>query len=97
MQPPEQLGTERTAPKVFTEPREVVRMVCVPRKEKFGRAFRKNAHTINRKIEEVDDAAVSGLQKTMESYEKPSIAKFEVSKQQVTFKTKKKPLMSWSQ
>lgn len=38
-------GIELGAREVFTEPRQVERLVCAPNKEKLDNGFRKNAQT----------------------------------------------------
>lgn len=83
-------GTELTVREVFGEAREVESLVCVPNKGALGKAFKRNAQAIMAELESFDEAGVEQLQETMKSEGKASIAGFDVSSEQVSFKKERR-------
>lgn len=86
----EKSGNELTAREVFSEPKEVESLVCVPNKGLLGRTYRKDAQTILKAIDGMDENAIEDLRSSMEASGTAKIAGFAISKYQVTFRIEKK-------
>lgn len=86
----EKSGQELTARELYAEARHVEEVVAVANKGLLGRAFKKDAQTIIKRLAEMDEEGVKGLQNKMESEGKADVGGFEVSKEQVGFKKEKR-------
>lgn len=86
----EKSGNQLTAREVFSEPRDVERLVCLPNKGLLGRAFRANAQVIMKEIDEMDEEAISALRTKIETDGTAEVAGFTISKDHLTFKIEKK-------
>lgn len=83
-------GNELTAREVYSEPKRVEAMVCVPNKGLLGRAFKKDAQKIMKEVAELDEDGVKALKAKMEADGKAEVCGFEVEAGQVSFKTEKR-------
>lgn len=86
----EKSGNELSAREVYSEPREVETLTCTPNKGVLGRAFRKEAQTIMKAIAEKSEAEIAEMKQCLETNGKVEIKGFEVTGDQVGFKTEKK-------
>lgn len=80
-------GNELTAREVYSEPRNVENLVCVPNKGLLGRAFKKNAQLIMRELAGMEESSVKELKQSMDRDGKCMVGEFEVKAEHVSFKT----------
>lgn len=85
----EKSGIELTAREVYAEPKRIEKLVCEPNKGLLGRALKKNAQVVMKALAELDEDGVKGLKAEMDGAGKANVNGFEISAEQVKFKTKK--------
>eukprot|EP00177_Eucheuma_denticulatum_P001841 GFKZ01003286.1.p1 GENE.GFKZ01003286.1~~GFKZ01003286.1.p1 ORF type:complete len:687 (-),score=120.26 GFKZ01003286.1:257-2317(-) len=83
----EKSGIELTAREVYSEPRNVESLVCVPNKGLLGRAFKKSAQLIMKELAGMEEVSVKELKQNMDRDGKCMVGEFEVMAEHVSFKT----------
>lgn len=70
----------------FAKEKKVLSLVCAPKKDVLGQAFRRNAQVIMRALEEMDEDEVRALQMQMKAEGKVDVSGFEILPEYVSFK-----------